>query len=272
MEACLTLQLVSDGDLLTSALECEAEVFLRWYGNTEEQLAEEYGPYSDRSVFVAVADERGTVQATARLLTPAGAERGSATGPAGPPALKTLVDVGRPPWSVDPVRAAAAAGLDPATTWEIATISVRQPTGPSGLRLSLALYHGLIAVSRANGMSAFVAVLDERVRRLLGTVGLATRTLPGTRPAPYLGSARSTPVYAHCAAVLDHQRRRFPDAYRLVTLGVGLDGVVVPALEEFTLGGSPERLPLVGTDVLREGVLDDRDRADAQRSLVGAGA
>src|SRR4029453_7143857 len=30
------------GELLESARECEAEVFLRWYGNTREQLAEEY--------------------------------------------------------------------------------------------------------------------------------------------------------------------------------------------------------------------------------------
>jgi hypothetical protein len=40
-------------------------------------------------------------------------------------------------------------------------------------------------------------------------------------------------VYAHFAPMLDNQRREFPDAYRLVTLGVGLDGILVPEPEAF---------------------------------------
>lgn len=221
MAAPLTMHFDVTGDLLESARECEAEVFLRWYGNTREQLADEYGPYEESSAFLCVADEHGEVLAAARLVAPGGAA-----------GLKTLADVGRAPWNVDGDRSALAAGADLATTWDVATIGVRRQTQDTA-RLSLALYHGVVNVCRANGMSGFVAVLDERVRRLLDSVGIVTRTLPGTSAAPYLGSPRSTPVYVLRSYMFDQQRRDFPDAYRLVTLGHGLDGIAVPELEHF---------------------------------------
>lgn len=214
------------GDLLASARDCEAEVFLRWYGNTRAQLDDEYGPYEDSSVFVVLADDADRVVASVRMLAPGG-RRG----------LKTLADVGRDPWRIDGARAATAVGIDLSTTWEVATLGVRPgtqaPGDVPGARLSLALYHGLILVAQANRMSSFVAILDERVRRMLASVGILTRPFPGAATAPYLGSAASTPVYAHCIPLLENQRKRFPEAYRLVTLGVGLDGVSVPAFEEF---------------------------------------
>lgn len=234
------------GDLLAGARECEAEVFLQWYGNTRQQLADEYGPYEDRSVFLAAVDDTGDVLAAMRLIAPGGVA-----------GLKTLADVARDPWGADGTRVAAAAQLDPRTTWDVATIGVRRQREDTA-RLSLALYHGLGAVRRANAMTSFTAVLDERVRRLLASVGLVTRRLPGTTTAPYLGSAASTPVFAHCAPMLDVQRRRFPDSYRLVTLGVGLDGISVPPLESFRY----EPRPLVPTPVSRAGA--------AERQRVGA--
>jgi hypothetical protein len=93
-------------------------------------------------------------------------------------------------------------------------------------------------------MTTFIAVLDERVRRLLASVGILTRALPGTSTATYLGSPSSTPVYAHYAPMLDNQRREFPDAYRLVTLGIGLDGISVPAAESFRLRSRKRSLDL----------------------------
>ncbi|WP_407341647.1 hypothetical protein [Pengzhenrongella phosphoraccumulans] len=221
----------AQGDLLESARECEAEVFLRWFGNTRQQLDEEYGPYEDSSVFLVLADDHGEVLGAVRLLVPGGRA-----------GLKTLVDVGQDPWGVDGTRASAAVGIDLGSTWEIATLGVRRGSAASGLRLSLALYHGLITVARANRMTSFVAILDERVRRLLGSVGILTRPLPGTAPAPYLGSASSTPIYAHCTPLLENQRRQFPDSYRLVTLGIGLDGVAVPSLDAFRLQSAAPQL------------------------------
>lgn len=246
------------GALEASARECEAEVFLRWFGNTREQLDEEYGPYEHRSVFLVIADGDDVV-AFVRLVTPGPAE-----------GFKTLVDVAREPWGVDGVRSAAAAGIDLASTWEVATLGVRKGAANPGV-LSMALYHGLMTTARVNRMTTFVAVLDERVRRLLASVGIITRALPGTSTATYLGSPSSTPVYAHFAPMLDNQRREFPDAYRLVTLGIGLDGVSVPAPEAFRLRHPEHSLDLT---TLEETALHDtaaelgRIAPAPQRSLV----
>ena len=67
-----------------------------------------------------------------------------------------------------------------------------------------------------------------------------TRPLPGTHAAPYLGSPASTPVYGHFAEMADLQRRTNPEAHRLIDLGVGLDGISVPAAETFRLRDAGE--------------------------------
>jgi hypothetical protein len=211
------------GPLLDAALDCEAAVFLRWYGNTREQLAEEYGPYADQSAFITLADDAGDVVAACRLITP------------GPHGLKTLADIGGAPWHVDGVAAAAAIGLDPARTWDIATLGVRPGLGARGMLAALALYHGLAKVERVNRVRHAVAILDEKVRGLFASIGVHVRTIPGTSTASYLGSPASTPIYLDVAAMLDGQRREAPDTYRLVTLGVGLDGIDIPADEAFRL-------------------------------------
>jgi len=222
------------GDLLESARECEAEVFLRWYGNTRSELEDEYGPYEDSSVYMAVSDDSGEVVATMRLLVPGGSA-----------GLKTLHDIGRAPWGVDGSRAGNLAGLDLGSTIEIATISSRRKSTAHGLRHSFALYRGLVLASRANQFTSLVAILDDRVRRLLDTVGLVTLPLPGTGPAPYLGSEASTPVFAHGPAILDNQRRASPEAFALVSQGIGLDGISVPQEDEFRLrcGAAAELMP-----------------------------
>jgi hypothetical protein len=216
MASPLLMHFDAQGALRESALECEADVFAKWFGNTREELAEEYGPYERDSVFLVIADATDHVVAAVRLIAP------------GPSGFKTLADVGREPWNVDGLRSAAAVGMDLSTTWEVGTLGVRPSHAASGTRLSLALYHGLMTIARVNQMSSFVAILDERVRRLLSSVGIITRALPGTGTAEYLGSPSSTPVYAHFAPMLARQRREFPEAHRLVTLGIGLDGILVP--------------------------------------------
>ncbi len=239
------LRIVFDptGDLLEATRDCEADIFLQWYGNTREQLAEEYGPYEHDSVFVSVVDDTDEVLACVRLLT------GATT------SLKTVDDVSRPPWAVDAPRSAAAVGVDVTRAWDVATMGVRPGLKQGRTGLALATYHALITSIRANSVPSVVAILDERVRRLLTSVGWAMRTLPGTRAANYLGSDSSTPVYADIAQILDEQRRVNPDAHRLITLGVGLDGVQVPGNEHFRLVRVPaEPLPAlvsVGAGSLR---------------------
>jgi hypothetical protein len=98
-----------------------------------------------------------------------------------------------------------------------------------------ALYHGLIKASAVNDVRGFVSLIDERVRRLLSMFGLVVHPIPGTTTAAYGGSQATTPVWADAAAFVGDQRRNNPEAYRLITLGVGLDGVRVPGPEAFRL-------------------------------------
>jgi len=216
------LRLVFDpcGDLLEAARACEADIFFAAYGNEPELLAAEYAAYEDNSVFVALADEADEVVGVVRLLAPGGP-------------VKTLDDLGGEPWTTDAHRSVGAASIDLSSTWDVATMGVRPGEARDRSRKALALYHSLIVAARANGASTFLAILDERVRRLLDAVGIVMHALPGASPQPYLGSRASTPVYAHVAPMLDQQRRRLPDAHRLVTLGIGLDGVSVPPPDYF---------------------------------------
>ncbi len=212
------------GSVLDAARECEAEVFFEAYGNTRTELAEEYGPYDASSIFVAVTGDDGAAVAAARLILP---------GSAG---LKSVNDASRPPWNVDGIRSAQAAGIDLAATWDIATIGVRKYVARPGL-LSAALYHGIIAGGRANGCRSIVMIMDERARRLLSAVGLATRPLPGTSAGEYLGSPASTPLWAHSDAIFYGQREINPEAHRLIGLGVGLDGIALPPASDYQLAG-----------------------------------
>ena len=231
------LRLVFDpsGAELAAARACEAEIFFRTYGNTAAQLQLEYGPYEDASVFMALVKRDGGVVAACRLITPS---------PAG---LKTLNDAGRPPWLVDGLRSARAARIDPARTWDVATIGVRADAGAGRLFAAAALYHGIDLAARVNRIQTIVMIMDERARRLLSATGVVTQPLPGTRAAPYLGSAASTPLYGHLAQMADVQRRVNPEAHRLIGQGAGLDGVSVPEPAAFLLADRSVWVPAVNS-------------------------
>ncbi|MET1037201.1 MAG: hypothetical protein ABW075_02950 [Aeromicrobium sp.] len=203
------------GEELAAAKRCEADVFLDTYGNTVEQFELEYGPYEDSTGFMTVLEDDGEAVGTVRFIAP---------GPAG---LKTLNDVSRPPWQVDGLRSARAAGVDPARTWDIATIAVRRGAGRGGLCAS-ALYHGIITAALANDIDFIVMIMDSHARNLLSGLGLPTLALPGTGTAEYLGSPSSTPLWSHLNRGLEQQRHESPDAYRLIVHGIGLDGIAMP--------------------------------------------
>jgi hypothetical protein len=228
------LRLVLDpiGEELEAARQCEADVFLQTYGNTTAEFDAEYGAYEPDTGFMAVLDEQGKAHATTRFIAP---------GPAG---LKTLNDASRPPWRVDGLRSARAAGVDPTRTWDIATIAVRRDGGRGGL-CAAALYHGIIAGAAANGIDYIVMIMDARARRLLSASGLETQPLPGCKEGEYLGSERSTPLWGDLTAGVRKQRMTNPDAYRLIYQGLGLDDIELP--EDWTWRpaayvAAPERL------------------------------
>ena len=59
---------------------------------------------------------------------------------------------------------------------------------------AIALYHGIVMVTRANALPNVVMIMDERARRLLSSIGCVTHPLPGTAPGSYLGSPNSQPL------------------------------------------------------------------------------
>lgn len=229
MSVDLVLHFDPQDETLAATRECEASVFLYQYGNTAAQWADEYGPYDPTSTFISVTEPGGDAVATMRLIVP------SEVG------LKSLIDVERPPWSIDGVRAARAAGMTMAQTWDVATIAIRKGAARSGL-LSAALYRGLLLATRANAARWLVMIMDVRARRVLSTAGLQTRVLPGASIAPYLGSDASVPLWAEVVPMVDQQRHLNPDAYRLITLGIGMDGVAIPDWTSFIL---PDRVPVL---------------------------
>ncbi len=213
-----TLRLVFDpvGADLDAAVRCEADVFLDRFGETREHLDDSLRGFEDATVFLALVDGSGEAVACARLIV---------SGPAG---TKTEQYMSAAPWGIDAAGSMAAAGLDMRTTWDVATLSVRRRSHEQGALWTAGLCHGLFRVARANGVTATVAVMDEVARQRLASVGIAYQTLPGAFPAPLDGSPASTPVYADMQTMVDNQRRHLPEAYRLITLGVGLDGIELP--------------------------------------------
>lgn len=218
----------ADGEIRDAALDCEADVFLKAYGNTAEQLADEYGPYDEASSFIAVSDDQGEVVAAARLINPS------------PLGLKTIDDLGRDPWNIDGRRSARAAGLNIDNMWDVATFGVRKGAA-GGMLLSAALYHAVIQGGNVNEMDGIVMIMDERARRLFTSIGFYSHPFPGARPGPYLGSPKSTPLWGRRIELVDGQRRSNPEAFRLITQGIGMDGIDLPDREGFRL---KSRIPL----------------------------
>jgi hypothetical protein len=219
----LRLHFDPTGDVLAGARECEAEVFLRAYGNTRDEIADEYGPYEDSSVFIALTDESDEVVAETRLIGPSSA------------GLKTLNDVSRAPWHVDGVRSARAVGVDPQRTWDVATIGISSKLRGRGLPAATAMYHGIVAGIRANDLRWVVMLMDERARRLLSALDCETFVLPGTWAGDYMGSNACTPLWADVQTMMDVQRQRNPEAHRLVGLGAGLEGISLPGPDGFVV-------------------------------------
>lgn len=229
MNALLNLHFDVRGDLLEAARQCEEDVFLEAFGNTRTQLDEEYGPYNDQSVFVAVTDDSGEVYGSARLIIP---------GPAG---NKTINDISRAPWHVDGQRVARVAQIDLDSTWDLATCGVHRKYRRQGLLVAMAMYHAFMKSTRVNEVKTATSMLDQLAYRVLMANGFQFTTLPGTSPAEYLGSPQSTPVYGHWSDIADAQRRLNPDAYRMITLGIGFDGVSIPSDQDFVV--TPRLVP-----------------------------
>ena len=186
-----------------AAQAVEAQVFLESFGNTADVMAQEYGPYADRSRFVTVIDDSdGSALGVVRLVLP------DATGE-----LKTLTDVAGDPWRLDVPDVLRAAGLADRPVWDVATLAVdrRHRAGASRSEVTLALCHGLYTYSRACGVDGWVTVLDDRVLRLLRVMGVPWTAMAGATSRYYLGSPASTPCVCLIGAIEANMRALRPD-------------------------------------------------------------
>lgn len=211
------------GQDLIATRSCEIDVFEEAFGNTLEDFAVEYGPYEAQSLYLSVLDESDTAVGFCRMIAP------------GPSGLKTLNDIAHDPWNTDGQRALKAVGCDLASTWDMATLGVRKDRRGDALQVSLALYHGIVNLSSINDFDSVVAILDSHIWRLLTSVSFHFQAIPTTFAAPYLGSASSAPVYGRPAAIKARQRKENPDAYRLMTLGIGIDGISLPPDRDYLI-------------------------------------
>ena len=166
----------------------ERRVFLDAFGNTAALLAEEYQPYEPASFFVCVIDHRRKVcAAMMRVIVPI----------TNGPGLKSLLDV-RPTWgeSAEELLAASGVLLDPACTWDLATLAVdREYRSGAALGLMhIGLYQAVARLARYFGVTWLVAILDYPVYRLI-RLQLRRIFVAYGDERSYLGSARSVPAY-----------------------------------------------------------------------------
>lgn len=195
----------------------ELEIFGEFFQNDEQLMKREYGPYEQNSTFIIVLDEQKG--------EPAGVMRLISNGQNG---LKSLNDIGQPPWEKELDIIFQENDLNPEDLdhiWDIATLAVRKEyRGKTAV--SAALYRALYLASEKRKIEYWVAILDNNVLELLAVLGIHFKRYEGVGPASYLGSPESTPVYGNKNEIADRLREDLPDAYAYLALGEGLAGEV----------------------------------------------
>jgi lambda repressor-like predicted transcriptional regulator len=190
-------------------------VFGRRFGNTSAELAAQYGPYEESTSFGAVLRADGMAVAAVRLVRP------------GRLRVKTLKDAAAPPWSVAPRLIDEAVGVGAKDTWDVASFGVDSAAVGADRRVVNVLLTVMFGAFRDNAVTSFVAMLDSVARRPLGGLGVQMLDLPGAKPAPYLGSASTVPVYRRVADLHSEHAEQFSQVHRQVFHGDGIDGVDV---------------------------------------------
>jgi hypothetical protein len=215
LETTLTLRtsFPCTGADLVAARACEETVFGRRFGNTPAELADEYGPYEDSTDFGGVFLPDGTAVGEVRLIR---------DGVAG---LKSLNDASAAPWALPLAASCRAAGIDPASTWDVGSFAVDAERAGSGRQVTQALWSVLFGALRDNLVRTFVAILDSGARRPIDAMGVEMLDLPGAAPAAYLGSTNSVPVYRHVGDLHRMHHHRFAELHQQVFHGRGVEGL-----------------------------------------------
>lgn len=198
----------------------ERSVFAEWFGNTDETIAEEYGPYEDATVFICIIDHHRKLPAgEMRFITPSSA------------GIKTVHDMERV-WNVDLESLAREHDLhfDEDGMLDITTIAVMpeyRGNAADGL-ISLALLAGMCVLLRGWSTRWAVSIMDlvalDRIEQLSG--GRYGR-FPGVAPRRYLDSPASLPIYVDLES---HFSMLADDPFMSeITYGRGLESTVRPA-------------------------------------------
>ncbi len=192
----------------------EAEIFQAEYGCTRETHDHDYGPWEPWTRFLLISDldrRDHPLVGMVRLIGP------------GPLGSQTLNAAGGEPWSVPAAIAMDVAAVAWESTWDVATIAVRQ--NPGERRVGLLAWQSIVKFALVNEVAAMAAVLDVRVRAVMESLGLFVTDLPGCTPQPFEGSAASVPVVRAIPALLADLAARRPDNYELMTTARPLVGV-----------------------------------------------
>lgn len=201
------------------ARHVERSVFLEVFGNSPFLLAQEYGPYEPTSVFLCVVDHKRRVPAgTVRLIVGSDAT------------FKSLEDIERV-WEqpVEEVLGRLDTVLEPARTWDVATLAVApeyRGAHTSGL-VSLALYQGISNAAFRCGTRWLVTILDTRVLRLIQSqTSKPFAPFPGVEARDYLDSPSSLPVWCDLVAWAERLADVDPSMHEIMVRSQGLEAAL----------------------------------------------
>lgn len=216
------------------ARHIEREVFEQSFGNSDEIMAAEYGPYDypGRSTFfISIDREERTAAGAARMIHHS------------PVGFKTLNDLDKQgsPTSSGPLASRlqtdhGVTKLD--TCWDHATLAVRKSFRHGGTYagLSVQLHRASYVSAIELGIDHVVSVLDIRaLKQIRDYLGVPFVPLCGSGVFPYLGSEHSQAVYGFYPEfyqVMAGWRRFKPKrflarhAYRELVLGANDDALM----------------------------------------------
>jgi ribosomal protein S18 acetylase RimI-like enzyme len=177
-----------DDDAALLSLQVTASVFYESFGNTPELLRREYAALLPSMTHVVVLDKVAQAPVGALILQ---------EGPAA--ALKTVVDLAAPPWSL---AALPALGLSPddRNAADLLVMAVDGAFRNRGIA-QLLMYAGWVA-SVARGIDRWTAILDDGLLRGLDQL-TGSAVVPIASSAPYLGSPGSTPITVRMDPAVD---------------------------------------------------------------------
>lgn len=216
---------VTDDTLFAAPKYVEFEEFARRLGQTNEQMAERYGAYDEKSVFWVVIDiaRRWPVGAL-RIIQPLPDMR-----------LKCFEDFERDVkqggWgtNVDTIfsRIGANFSTDISRSWEIATISVNHHYSSGGEigGPSVALYHACIFDAIASGVEYLFAIQEQRPFELVQRLGEPFNRIPGLEDIPHEGTTLNAATYLSTSQAIERLRSFNPAVASLVLTGSGLEQI-----------------------------------------------